>query len=91
MGAEQLGLHCDELTIDSFSVVVNLDRISPRFEDQGSKSDPTASSSLSLFFLPRSWKPKNVLQRDDSSRVNLTVRQFPLLVMRRISGVNEPR
>lgn len=54
IGAEQLGLHCDELTMDSFSVVVNLDRISPRFEDQGSKSDPTASSSFSLFFLPRS-------------------------------------
>lgn len=54
IGAEQLGLHWDELTMDSFSVVVNLDRISPRFEDQGSKSKPTASSSLSLFFLPRS-------------------------------------
>lgn len=54
IGAEQLGLHYDELTMDSFSVVVNLDRISPRFEDQGSKSDPTDSSSLSLFFLPTS-------------------------------------
>lgn len=43
------------LTIESFSVVVNLARISPRFDDQGSKSCPTASSSLSLLFLPRSW------------------------------------
>lgn len=53
--AEQLGRRC-ELTMESFSVVVNLDRISPLFEDQGSKSGPTASSSFSLFFLPRSWK-----------------------------------
>lgn len=35
-------------------MVVNLARISPRFDDQGSKSGPTASSSFSLFFLPRS-------------------------------------
>lgn len=54
MVAEQLGPRCDELTMESFSVVVNLVRISPRFDDQGSKSGPTASSSFSLFFLPRS-------------------------------------
>lgn len=50
--AEQLC--CEELTMESFSVVVNLVRISPRFEHQGSKSGPTASSSFSFFFLPRS-------------------------------------
>lgn len=46
------------LTMESFSVVVNLARISPRFIDQGSKSAPSGSSSLTLFFLPRSWKHK---------------------------------
>lgn len=43
------------LTMESFSVVVNLARISPRFADHGSKSQPT-SSSFSLRFLPSSWK-----------------------------------